>query len=51
MKKMIAIILLVLFTSLLTAIATFNFIIVNQEIEQTETGYTITILGNVYDYE
>lgn len=38
-------------TMILTAVATFNFIIVNQEIEQTPTGYQVTILNNIYDYE
>ena len=51
MKKMLGILLIVLFTALLTATATFNFIIVNQEIEQTANGYSVTILGNIYDYE
>ena len=51
MKKMIAIILLVLFTAICTFLGTYQFIILNQEIEQTENGYSVTIFGNVYDYE
>lgn len=38
-------------TAILTAAATYNFIIMNQEIEQTPDGYEVTILDNVYFYE
>ena len=52
MKKMVlATILLVIFTAILTATATFNYVIVNQEIEKTENGYSVYILGNIYNYE
>lgn len=47
----LAITLLVFFTALLTATATFNYIILNQEIERTGTGYNVTILNNTFYYE
>lgn len=47
----LAITLLVFFTAILTAAATFNFIILHQEIETTGTGYNVTILNNTFYYE
>lgn len=51
MQDFLLISLIVLFTALITAAATFNFIILNQEIEETPSGYQVTILNNIYDYE
>ena len=41
----------ILVTAVLTFIATFHFIILNQEITQNGNEYEVTILNNVYYYE
>jgi hypothetical protein len=51
MKNIFIIASIILATAILTAAATYNFIILNQEIEQTSVGYEVTILNNRYFYE
>lgn len=41
----------ILATAIITAVATYQFVILNQEIEKTPSGYQVTILNNIYDYE
>lgn len=42
---------IILATAIITATATYNYIILNQEIEETAKGYEVTILNNRYFYE
>lgn len=42
---------IILATAVITAVATFNYIILNQEITKNGSEYEVTILNNVYYYE
>lgn len=42
---------IILATMILTFVATFNYIIVNQEIEKKGNEFEVTIFHNVYYYE
>ena len=43
--------LIIFATTIITAWATFNYVILYQEIEETPEGYEVTILNNNYYYE
>lgn len=51
MKDFFIIFSIIIGTAIITATATYNYIILNQEIEKTADGYEVTILDNVYFYE
>ena len=48
---MLGIALIILFTAICTFLATYNYILSTQEIEETENGYNIIIFGESHYYE